>query len=40
VGVRLDGEPERAEVGEVVLDADRQAAPKALVARLDADRSR
>ncbi|OLT20408.1 phosphoribosylglycinamide formyltransferase [Pseudonocardia sp. CNS-139] len=35
VGVRLDGEPDWAEVREVVTDAYRQVAPKSLAARLD-----
>jgi hypothetical protein len=35
VGMRLDGEPDWDEVGEVILDAYRQVAPKTLVSRLD-----
>jgi len=35
VGMRLDGEPGWDEVGEVIVDAYRQVAPKGLVARLD-----
>jgi hypothetical protein len=36
VGMRLDAGPDWDEVGEVILDAYRQVAPKALVARLQA----
>jgi hypothetical protein len=36
VGMRLDPEPDWDEVGEVITDAYRQVAPKALAARLDA----
>jgi hypothetical protein len=35
VGMRLDAEPDWDEVGEVILDAYRQVAPKSLIARLD-----
>jgi hypothetical protein len=35
VGMRLDGESDWDEVGEIILDAYRQVAPKRLVARLD-----
>ena len=36
LGVRLDRDPDWAEVGEIVRDAYRQVAPKILIAQLDA----
>jgi hypothetical protein len=35
LGVRIDGEPDWAEIGEIVRDAYRQVAPTALCAQLD-----
>jgi hypothetical protein len=40
LGVSVDGDPEWAEVGEIIEDAYRTVAPKTLVAELDARRGR
>jgi hypothetical protein len=39
LGVRVDGDPSWAEVGEIIEDAYRAVAPKTLVAELDAQRA-